>query len=104
MQHKSINSGNAATLVAGSIKRLAWDQQECPSKPMQPSVFAAPWNGIDAMARPIANALAPTWQVVTEDMLGASGKLGTERVEHPGKDRYTIGIDEWSYVECIPAG
>lgn len=71
---------------------------EYPSKPIRFIVPAPPGGGTDVVTRQIANALGSSlqWTMVIENLPGAGGNIGLERVAKAPKDGYTIGMGESS--------
>jgi tripartite-type tricarboxylate transporter receptor subunit TctC len=102
-------ANRAATLVAalaGAALSIAAAQAETyPSRPVTMMVGFPPGGPTDALARILADAMAPTLgqTVVVETVSGASGTIATGRVVHAAPDGYTIGIGNWTSHVGSPA-
>ena len=86
-----------ASLAAGAAAGDA-RAQEFPYKPIRFVVPGAPGGGTDAVTRILANAITQSkkWQFVVENIPGAGGNLGLEKVAKAAKDGYTLGMGESS--------
>src|SRR5688500_7603780 len=87
-----------AAVAGGAASAASWRQQEYPAKLIRLLVPAPPGGGTDATARLVANALAESrkWEFVVENIPGAGGNIGLDRLAKAPKDGYTIGIGESS--------
>lgn len=70
--------------------------QSYPNKPIRMMVGYAAGGGVDALARMLAQRLAPLLgqQVVVENRAGASGMIAAEAVAKSAPDGYTLGMGE----------
>src|SRR5262249_27578945 len=78
--------------------------QEFQDKPIRFGVPGAPGGGTDAVTRFLANAVTESrkWQFVVENVPGAGGNLGLERVAKAARDGYTLGMGESSNLIVNP--
>ncbi|MBB5213973.1 Bug family tripartite tricarboxylate transporter substrate binding protein [Parapusillimonas granuli] len=81
-----------------SLAGFAHSKTEYPTKPIRFVVPAPPGGGTDVMTRQIGNALSTSlgWTVVVENIPGAGGNIGLDRVAKASKDGYTIAMGESS--------
>ncbi|WP_315138755.1 tripartite tricarboxylate transporter substrate binding protein [Achromobacter marplatensis] len=81
-----------------SLAGFAHSKTEYPIKPIRFVVPAPPGGGTDVVARQIGNALSTSlgWTVVVENLPGAGGNIGLDRVAKAPKDGYTIAMGESS--------
>jgi len=88
MQRRTFVSGVAASVAVP----LARAQATLPSGPVRIVVGFAPGGGTDALARVMAQKLAPLWntQVVVENKAGASGVIAAEYVAKQPSDGTTL--------------
>lgn len=69
-----------------------------PNKPIRLVVPAPPGGGTDTMARHVSNALTTSlkWTMVVENVPGAGGNIGLDRVAKSPGDGYTLAMGESS--------
>ena len=79
--------------------------QAFPNKPVRVMVGYAAGGGVDAMARMLAQRLAPVLgqQVVVENRAGASGMIAAEAVARSAPDGYTLLMGESGIRHLAPA-
>lgn len=85
----------AAIMGGGSRAALAW-----PDQPITLVVPFTPGTGVDVMARQFAPRLAATLgqPVIVENVVGAAGTIGTEKVARARPDGYTLIVQSLSFV------
>ena len=85
----------AALAAAASATALAW-----PDQPITLVVPFTPGTGVDVMARQFAPRLAATLgqPVIVENVVGAAGTIGTEKVARARPDGYTLIVQSLSFV------
>jgi len=78
--------------------------QEYPSKPIRMIIPLAAASAVDNAARIVAAKMSESMgqQVVIENMPGAAGMIGTERVAKAAADGYTIGGFNDSIMTMLP--
>lgn len=78
--------------------------QTYPSRPVKLIVAFAPGTGSDALARIVANAVAPLLgqPIVIDNRSGAGGALGTEQGAHAPADGYTLTLVTTSTLLTTP--
>ncbi|MSQ50986.1 MAG: tripartite tricarboxylate transporter substrate binding protein [Betaproteobacteria bacterium] len=83
-------SGLLAPLIAGS----AVAQSSYPEKPVRIIVGSPPGSTQDTVARLLAQKFSETFgrPVVAENLAGAAGAIGVERVARAAPDGYTLGL------------
>jgi tripartite-type tricarboxylate transporter receptor subunit TctC len=94
-----------AALAGAALSIAAAHAETYPSRPVTMMVGFPPGGPTDALARILADAMAPTLgqTVVVETVSGASGTIATGRVVHAAPDGYTIGIGNWTSHVGSPA-
>ena len=77
---------------AVGLPGLAHAQANWPNKPVRVIVPAPPGSAPDGQVRLIANKLSELWQqnVVVENVVGAAGNIGADRVAKAPADGYTL--------------
>ena len=92
----------AIILAAGSAAARA--QADYPAKPIRMIVPLAAASAVDNAARIIAQRMSESMsqQVVIENMPGASGLIGAERLAKSSPDGYTIGGFNDSVLTMLP--
>lgn len=85
----------AALATAASATALAW-----PDQPITLVVPFTPGTGVDIVARQFAPRLAATLgqPVIVENVIGAAGTIGTERVARARPDGHTLIAQSLSFV------
>ncbi len=95
-------------LVAGAVLALSLPVGAADAFPDKPIHFIVPWNAggsNDISARAIAEVLAKDGvQVIVENMPGATGSIGLQRVANANPDGYTIGMGTSSTLALIAQG
>ena len=88
MQRRTFLTGAAASIALP----LARAQQTLPNGPIRIVVGFAPGGGTDALARVMAQKLAPMWntQVIVENKAGAAGMIAAEYVAKQPSDGSTL--------------
>ncbi len=86
--------GTAVALVLGSLGQALAQQPGFPNKPV---TIVVPYNaggGTDGTARAIAKGLSQVWgqPVIVENVGGADGLIGTQKVARAAADGYTVVI------------
>ena len=86
---RSLLLATAAALAGGAVAQSAW-----PSRPIRIVVAYPPGGVSDAVARALADKLAPALgqPVVIENKAGASGSIGMDAVAKAAPDGYTLGF------------
>ncbi|HEY0822463.1 MAG TPA: tripartite tricarboxylate transporter substrate-binding protein [Ramlibacter sp.] len=89
-------SRRAAIAAALALAAPLAAAQSFPNKPVRVLVGYAAGGGVDAMARMLAQRLAPVLgqQVVVENRAGASGMIAAEAVARSAPDGYTLLMGE----------
>jgi len=91
-------SALAMTLTAGSAS--ASDDKAYPSRPITIIVGVAPGGSLDALARLVGNSLSEITKqsVIVENVTGAGGLLGFQRLTKSAPDGYTVMFSNNSMV------
>lgn len=91
----------AAALLAAS---LAAQAQDYPNKPIKWLAPLAAGSAVDAAARVVAAKISENigQQIVVENMPGAAGLIGAERVAKSAPDGYTLGAFNDSVMTMVP--
>ena len=91
----------AAALLAAS---LAAQAQDYPNKPIKWLAPLAAGSAVDAAARVVAAKISENigQQIVVENMPGAAGLIGAERVAKSAPDGYTLGAFNDSVMTRVP--
>lgn len=94
----------AAILAASLLPALAAAQPAYPSKPIRMIVPLAAASAVDNGARIVAQKMSENMgqQVVIENIPGASGLIGADRVAKSAPDGYTIGGFNDSIMTMLP--
>jgi tripartite-type tricarboxylate transporter receptor subunit TctC len=94
----------AHAVLALALPLAAAAQQGYPSKPIRMIVPLAAASAVDSAARIVAQrmSVAMGQQVVIENMPGASGMIGADRVAKAAPDGYTIGGFNDSIMTMLP--
>jgi tripartite-type tricarboxylate transporter receptor subunit TctC len=92
-----------ASLVA-AIPAISTAQQGYPSKPIRMIVPLAAASAVDSAARIVAQKMSTDMgqQIVIENIPGASGLIGADRVAKSAPDGYTIGGFNDSIMTMLP--
>ncbi len=82
----------AALAVLGGFAQSAAGQPKYPDKPVRMVVPAPPGSAPDILARLVGQKLGESWgqPVVIDNVVGASGNIGTDRVAKAAPDGYTL--------------
>jgi tripartite-type tricarboxylate transporter receptor subunit TctC len=93
--------GLVAALLAASLCAQA---QDYPSKPIKWLAPLAAGSAVDAAARVVAAKISENigQQIVVENMPGAAGLIGAERVAKSAPDGYTFGAFNDSVMTMVP--
>ncbi len=77
--------------VLGAVSSLAWGQA-WPSRPVRLIVPAPPGSAPDFLSRTVGAKLTEMWgqPILVDNVVGASGHIGTERVAKATPDGYTL--------------
>jgi tripartite-type tricarboxylate transporter receptor subunit TctC len=88
----SIKTAFTSALLALALCTSAYAQQSFATKPVRIVVPYPPGGGIDILARALAPELSQLWgqPVVVENIAGASGIIGTEKVASAPGDGHTL--------------
>jgi tripartite-type tricarboxylate transporter receptor subunit TctC len=94
----------AAVLAATLMPAFALPQQGYPNKPIRMIVPLAAASAVDNGARIVAQKMSENMgqQVVIENIPGASGLIGADRVAKSAPDGYTIGGFNDSIMTMLP--
>jgi tripartite-type tricarboxylate transporter receptor subunit TctC len=94
----------AAALVLSLAPAIAFAQQGYPNKPIRMIVPLAAASAVDVGARILAQKMSQNMgqQIVIENMPGAAGQIGTERIARAAPDGYTIGGFNDSIMTMLP--
>jgi tripartite-type tricarboxylate transporter receptor subunit TctC len=92
-----------ASFVA-AIPAISTAQQGYPAKPIRMIVPLAAASAVDSAARIVAQKMSANMgqQIVIENLPGASGLIGTDRVAKAAPDGYTIGGFNDSIMTMLP--
>jgi tripartite-type tricarboxylate transporter receptor subunit TctC len=101
MQRRTFMTGVAASIALP----MAHAQASLPSGPIRIVVGFAPGGGTDALARVMAQKLAPLWntQVIVENKAGASGMIAAEHVARSPSDGTTLHMAHINSHALAPA-
>jgi tripartite-type tricarboxylate transporter receptor subunit TctC len=93
----------AAALIVAALPALA-AAQAYPSKPIRMIIPLAAASAVDNAARVVAQRMSENMgqQIVVENLPGASGLIGAERVARAAPDGYTIGAFNDSILTMLP--
>ena len=82
----------AALAVLGLFAQSAVAQPKYPDRPVRMVVPAPPGSAPDILARLVGQKLGESWgqPVVIDNVVGASGNIGTDRVAKAAPDGYTL--------------
>ena len=99
LHRRSLLLATAAALAGGAVAQSAW-----PSRPIRIVVAYPPGGVSDAVARALADKLAPALgqPVVIENKAGASGSIGMDAVAKAAPDGYTLGFAAISPLALNP--
>ncbi|RYF19002.1 MAG: tripartite tricarboxylate transporter substrate binding protein [Comamonadaceae bacterium] len=101
MQRRTFVTGVAASIALP----MARAQASLPTGPIRIVVGFAPGGGTDALARVMAQKLAPLWntQVIVENKAGASGMIAAEYVARQPSDGTTLHMAHINSHALAPA-
>lgn len=101
MQRRTFMTGVAASIALP----MARAQATLPTGPIRIVVGFAPGGGTDALARVMAQKLAPLWntQVIVENKAGASGMIAAEYVARQPSDGTTLHMAHINSHALAPA-
>lgn len=101
MQRRTFMTGVAASIALP----MARAQASLPTGPIRIVVGFAPGGGTDALARVMAQKLAPLWntQVIVENKAGASGMIAAEYVARQPSDGTTLHMAHINSHALAPA-
>lgn len=90
--------------MLGSNTLSTWAQGAYPSKPIKLIVPLAAGSAVDNAARIVTMKMATTLgtSIAVENMAGASGQIGTDRVAKSAPDGYTLGGFNDSIMTMLP--
>jgi tripartite-type tricarboxylate transporter receptor subunit TctC len=102
MNHKLLRITLATLVLAVSTNAPA--QQGYPNKPIRMIVPLAAASAVDNAARIVTTKMSANMgqQIVIENMPGAAGQIGTDRVAKAAPDGYTIGGFNDSIMTMLP--
>ena len=94
----------AAALLGAALPALAFAQQGYPNKPIRMIVPLAAASAVDNAARIVTTRMSANMgqQIVIENMPGASGQIGADRVAKAAPDGYTLGGFNDSIMTMLP--
>ena len=94
----------AAGLLGAALPALAFAQQGYPNKPIRMIVPLAAASAVDNAARIVTTRMSANMgqQIVIENMPGASGQIGADRVAKAAPDGYTLGGFNDSIMTMLP--
>lgn len=94
-----------ALITALALPLSAWAQGSYPNKPVRMVVPLAAGSAVDVAARIVAQKMSATLgqPVVVENLPGASGIVGADKVAKAAPDGYTIGGFNDSVMTMVPA-
>src|SRR5262245_29799107 len=97
--HRALLSA-AMILIAPALASSQAVAQPYPSKPIRVVVPFAAGGPTDNVARLVATKLSEKWgqQIYVENVLGASGNIGTRTVARAAPDGYTILVTTSGFV------
>lgn len=92
LNRRHVLAAGAGLALSASMMMPAWAQSSWPSRRMRMVVNFPTGGSSDAMARPIAQALAEAFAqpVVVENRAGAAGNVGAAEVARAAADGYTM--------------
>ena len=102
MNHKLLRIALATLVLA--VSTFASAQQGYPNKPIRMIVPLAAASAVDNAARIVTTKMSANMgqQIVIENMPGAAGQIGTDRVAKAAPDGYTIGGFNDSIMTMLP--
>jgi tripartite-type tricarboxylate transporter receptor subunit TctC len=102
MNHNLVRIALAALALA--VSPLASAQQGYPNKPIRMIVPLAAASAVDNAARIVTTKMSANMgqQIVIENMPGAAGQIGADRVAKAAPDGYTIGGFNDSIMTMLP--
>jgi tripartite-type tricarboxylate transporter receptor subunit TctC len=94
----------ALAFVLAACPALATAQQGYPNKPIRMIVPLAAASAVDNAARIVTTKMSANMgqQIVIENMPGAAGQIGTDRVAKAAPDGYTLGGFNDSIMTMLP--
>lgn len=100
LSKRALLLGTAALCAAAAVQAQAW-----PSKPIHLVVPFAPGGTSDILGRAIAQKLQDAWgqAVVIDNVPGAGGSLGADRVAKAAPDGYTLLMAHIGNLAVAPA-